>query len=71
MSPGLLFGLGALVTVIVAIGLGLPIYGAILDGRDQAEQNARELRELSEKSAERQSVAYVAESPATARSRVR
>jgi hypothetical protein len=33
MSPGLLFGLGALVTVIVAIGLGLPIYGAILDGR--------------------------------------
>jgi hypothetical protein len=58
MSPGLLFGLGALVTVIVAIGLGLPIYGAILDGRFQAEHEARELRELSEKSADRRSVAY-------------
>jgi hypothetical protein len=49
MSTGLLFGLGVLVTVIVAIGLGLPIYGAILDGRDEAERKAAEVRRLSEK----------------------
>ena len=35
MSAGLLFGMGVLVTLLVAIGLGLPVYGAILDGRDQ------------------------------------
>jgi uncharacterized surface protein with fasciclin (FAS1) repeats len=40
MSTGLLFGIGVLVTAIVAIGLALPIYGAILDGRYQAEQRA-------------------------------
>jgi len=37
MSAGLLFGMGALITVLVAVGLALPIYGAILDGRYQAE----------------------------------
>jgi hypothetical protein len=57
MSAGLLFALGALVTVIVAVGLALPIYGAILDGRYQAEQEARETRESSEKWADRRSVA--------------
>lgn len=57
MSAGLLFAVGALVTVIVAVGLALPIYGAILDGRYQAEQEAREVRELSEKRADRRSAA--------------
>jgi hypothetical protein len=57
MNAGLLFALGALVTVIVAVGLALPIYGAILDGRYQAEQEARETRESSEKWAGRRSVA--------------
>ena len=44
MSTGWLFGLGVLVTVLVAVGVGLPVYGAILDGRYQAA----EVRELSE-----------------------
>jgi hypothetical protein len=57
MNAGLLFALGALVTVIVAVGLALPIYGAILDGRYQAEQEALETRESSEKWANRRSVA--------------
>ncbi|HEX6952833.1 MAG TPA: hypothetical protein VF124_08560 [Gaiellaceae bacterium] len=57
MSAGLLFALGALVTVIVVVGLALPIYGAILDGRYQAEQEARETRELSETWADRRSAA--------------
>ena len=35
---GLLFAVGALVTLVVAVGLALPIYGAILDGRYQAQQ---------------------------------
>lgn len=35
MSAGLLFGMGVLVTLLVSVGLALPIYGAILDGRDQ------------------------------------
>ena len=35
MSAVLLFGMGVLVTLLVSIGLALPIYGAILDGRDQ------------------------------------
>ena len=39
MSAGWLFGVGALVTFLVAIGLALPVYGAILDGRYQAEHN--------------------------------
>ena len=51
MSSGLLFAVGAVVTFIVAVGLALPIYGAILDGRYQAQQEARHVRELSEKRA--------------------
>ena len=35
MSTALLFGMGVLVTLLVTVGLALPIYGAILDGRDQ------------------------------------
>jgi uncharacterized protein YxjI len=57
MSAGLLFTVGALVTVIVVVGLALPIYGAILDGRYQAEQGAREAQELSKKWADRRSAA--------------
>jgi hypothetical protein len=37
------------VTVLVAVGLGLPIYGAILDGRYQAERKTAEVRELTKK----------------------
>ena len=48
MSTGVLFAIGALVTVIVAIGVALPVYGAILDGRDQArfEAERREVAQL-------------------------
>jgi hypothetical protein len=49
MSTGWLFGVGVLVTVLVTIGLALPIYGAILDGRYEAEQRLAEVRELSKK----------------------
>jgi hypothetical protein len=46
MSSGVLFALGALVTVLVAIGVGLPIYGAILDGRYQSDHRGAEVRRL-------------------------
>lgn len=49
MSTGLLFGVGVLVTLLVAVGLALPIYGAILDGRYEAEQRPAEVRELARK----------------------
>jgi hypothetical protein len=49
MSTGWLFGVGVLVTVLVTVGLALPIYGAILDGRYEAEQRLAEVRELSKK----------------------
>jgi hypothetical protein len=49
MSAGLLFGMGVLVTVLVAIGIALPIYGAILDGRDQARRDLGVVRELPKK----------------------
>ncbi len=49
MSTGALFAMGVFVTVIVAIGLALPIYGAILDGRYAAERRLAEVRELEEK----------------------
>ena len=47
MSTGWLFGMGVLVTILVAIGLALPIYGAILDGRYQAEQEAADVHDLT------------------------
>lgn len=53
MSDTVLFGLGALVSLIVAIGLALPIYGAILDGRYQAEREEAEVLQLSDKRAGR------------------
>ena len=49
MSSGWLFAIGVFVTVIVAIGIGLPVYGAILDGRDQAKREAAKVLELSTK----------------------
>ena len=49
MSSGWLFAVGALVTVLVAVGLALPIYGAILDGRYQAERERAEVLDLSTK----------------------
>ena len=51
MSSGWLFALGVLVTVLVVIGIALPVYGAILDGRAQAEHEAAEVIELSKKRA--------------------
>jgi len=51
VSTGLLFVVGSLVTVIVVIGLALPVYGAILDGRYQAEHDAADVHELSTKRA--------------------
>ena len=57
MSTGWLFALGALVTVIVAIGVGLPIYGAILDGRDQAERERVDMQPSPEESVDRRSAA--------------
>jgi hypothetical protein len=49
MSSGWLFAIGTLVTVLVAVGVGLPIYGAILDGRYQAERERAEVLDLSMK----------------------
>jgi hypothetical protein len=49
MSSGLLFGVGVLVTVLVAIGIALPIYGAILDGRYQAEREGADVLDLTTK----------------------
>jgi hypothetical protein len=48
MSAVWLFALGMFVTVIVAIGVALPIYGAILDGRYQAEHELAAVRDLSD-----------------------
>lgn len=47
MSTGWLFGLGMVVTVLVVVGLALPIYGAVLDGRDQAARKNAPARQLS------------------------
>jgi hypothetical protein len=57
MSTAWLFGIGVLVTVIVSIGVALPLYGAILDGRYQAQRKAAEVRELSDKRAGRRPAA--------------
>ena len=57
MSTVGLFAVGVVVTLIVAIGLALPIYGAILDGRFQAEHDEAELRTLFETPADHRSAA--------------
>ena len=49
MSAGWLFGVGVLVTVLVAIGVALPVYGAILDGRYQAESEGADVLDLTTK----------------------
>ena len=58
MSSSLLFAMGVLVTGLVSIGLALPLYGAILDGRIQAaRREGADVRELSEKRAVRRPAA--------------
>lgn len=49
MSSGWLFAVGALVTILVAVGVGLPVYGAILDGRYQAQRGDADVVDLSTK----------------------
>jgi hypothetical protein len=57
VSAGWLFGVGVLVTVMVAVGVALPIYGAILDGRYAAERRGAEVHDLSTTRAGRRSAA--------------
>lgn len=58
MSTAWLFAMGVLVTVIVAAGLALPVYGAILDGRDEERRKAVESERLRpERGAGRRSAA--------------
>ena len=49
MTSGWLFALGVLVTILVAIGVALPVYGAILDGRYEAERRSGDVLDLSTK----------------------
>ena len=49
MSSPWLFALGALVTLLVSIGVALPVYGAILDGRYQAERQRADVLDLPTK----------------------
>jgi hypothetical protein len=42
MSPAALFAMGVLVTLVYGTGLSLLVYGAILDGRDEARRKAEE-----------------------------
>jgi len=57
MSSGSLFAVGVLVTVLVAIGVAPPIYGAILDGRYQAERTSADVLDLSSKQSGRRPAA--------------
>jgi len=57
MSTVVLFGVGVVVTLIVASGLALLFYGAVLDGRFQAERDAADVLELSERRAGRRPAA--------------
>ena len=58
MSTVWLFAMGVLVTVIVFVGLALPVYGAILDGRDDTRRKAAEAeRARFERGAGRRSAA--------------
>jgi hypothetical protein len=41
MSALGLFAVGAIVTVITLAGIGLLVWGAVLDGRDERETRAR------------------------------
>ena len=42
MSPAALFAIGVLVTLVYGTGLSLLVWGAILDGRDEARRKAEE-----------------------------
>lgn len=42
MSPAALFAIGVLVTLVYGAGLSLLVYGAILDGREEARRKAEE-----------------------------
>ncbi len=46
MSTLGLFAMGLLVTLIVGTALGLLVYGAILDGRDETQLKAERARQL-------------------------
>ena len=59
MSPAGIFAMGVLVTLIFGSGLSLLVYGAILDGRDEARRKAAE--------AERTKVATEADRPGETR----
>jgi hypothetical protein len=59
MSPAGIFAMGVLVTLIFGSGLSLLVYGAILDGRDEARRKAAE--------AERAKVATEADRPGETR----
>jgi hypothetical protein len=45
MSPAALFAMGVLVTLLYGTGLSLLVWGAILDGRDEARRKAEEAEE--------------------------
>ena len=47
MSAAGLFAMGVLVTLIFGAGLSLLVYGAILDGRDEARRKAEEAERAS------------------------
>jgi hypothetical protein len=53
VSTGGLFAIGVLVTLIVAVGIALPIYGAILDGRYEAEHRLAEVKKLDQRGSSR------------------
>ena len=53
MSPAGLFAMGVLVTLLYGAGLSLLVYGAILDGRDEARRKAEEAEEAEQARADR------------------
>jgi hypothetical protein len=48
MSPLGLFVMGVLVTLLYGAGLSLLVYGAMLDGRDEARRKAEEAERAAE-----------------------
>jgi len=48
MSPLGLFVMGVLVTLLYGAGLSLLVYGAMLDGRDEARRKAEEAERATE-----------------------
>ncbi|MFO7573120.1 MAG: hypothetical protein R6W48_11070 [Gaiellaceae bacterium] len=66
MNTVALFAYGTLVTLIVVFGIGLLVWGAILDGRYEREVRAR-VREAADEDLEIELGANSALSPAQAR----